>query len=116
MTQPIINNFHRTFENKYPEHNCDMTKQLNTQWTAERKLKSEAMGGYYAYPNPQLVGWNIQMRQPEYNQNFLGLKSSHFVPLQGRYTWDLYHTVDSSPRVDDKNMVHFSSQVPRQFS
>ena len=68
MTQPIIHNFHRTQENKYPEHNRNMTQQnINTNWTAYNKLVSEQKGGYNALPNPQLTGWNMQMRQPGYN-------------------------------------------------
>jgi hypothetical protein len=117
MTSIVSNNFHKTQENKYPEFNRNMTLHNNPQTSyAYQKLVREQKGGYYALPNPQLVGWNMQMRQPGYNQNFLGLKSSHFIPHTGRYTWDMYHKNDSSPKVQDKNMVYFKSQVPRQFS
>lgn len=110
-------NLHRTQANKFPEYNQNDRHMANVDyWTAHQEALRQQTGGFNAPFNPIRANFNMLNRPIPYNQNFLGLKTSHFVPEFGRFKWDLQERNDSVQKVPDSKLVFITSQVPRQFS
>ena len=110
-------NLHKTQANKFPEYNQNARQMADfDNWTSHKEAVRQQTGGFNAPFNPIRANFNMLNRPIPYNQNFLGLKSSHFVPEFGRFKWDLKESVDSRQKVPDSQICFTTSQVPRQFS
>ena len=111
------NNLSRTQANKYPEYyqNARQMADFNG-WAQHQEAVLQQTGGFNAPFNPIKANFNMINRPIPYNQNFLGLKSSHFVPGFGRFKWDLQEKNDSLQKVPDSQICFTTSQIPRQFS
>lgn len=110
-------NLYRTNANKYPEYNQNARQMADfDNWTSHQEAVRHQTGGFNAPFNPIKANFNMLNRPIPYNQNFLGLKSSHFVPEFARFKWDLQERNDSVQKVPDSKLVFTTSQVPRQFS
>jgi hypothetical protein len=111
------NNKDKTYAQKFYELNQNTTRVADPRnWTAYHERIREQTGGLNSAFNQINASFNIQSRPFVYNQNFLGLKSSHYVPNQGRFQWDLYESIDSRQRTPDSQFVFVQSQIPKQFS
>jgi hypothetical protein len=110
-------NLDRNFANKYPELNQNSKQMADFYgWSQHQEAVRQQTGGYNAPFNPIKANFNMINRPIPYNQNFLGLKTSHFVPEFGRFKWDLQERNNSLQQVPDSQICFTTSQVPRQFS
>lgn len=110
-------NLYRTQANKFPEYNQNDTHMASFDyWATHQEAVRQQSGGFNAPFNLIKANFNMINRPIPYNQNFLGLKSSHFVPEFGRFKWDLKERNDSVQKVPDSQICFTTSQVPRQFS
>ena len=116
MSLPVTSK-NQTFAQKYPEYNRNETINADyTNKTAYKLAVKEQSGGYNASFNIINAEFNMPTRQMPYNQNFLGVKSSHYVPLPQRFKWDLSERNNSIQKTPDSSILFTGSQVPRAFS
>lgn len=110
-------NHNHTNAQKYPELNQNARLMADVRgYTSYKEAIKFETGGHNAPFNPILANFNMINRPIPYNQNFLGLKTSHFVPEFARFTWSHTQANDSRQKVPDTSLIFTTSQVPRQFS
>lgn len=115
--QPIISNKNKTKAQLFYAENQNYTRTADIDSKITRNLQlREQTGGPNASFNIINSSWHIQTRPFPLNQNFLGVKTSHYVPSQGRFKWDLSERNNSFQKVPDSQILFTRSQVPRAFS
>lgn len=113
----IKTNKGKTFAQKYPELNQNETRKADyTNKIQYNERVYNQQGGIKSERMEINTPWYIGNMPLPYNQNYLGVKTSHFVPQQGPYTWDLSYRNNSTPKVPDSQLLFVKSHVPRAFS
>lgn len=113
------NNYDKTKAQNYYEFNQNVrrTADYTNKIGYREYMLFNVNEPYPRYDNVYKSDWLIQSRPilTSPNQNFVGLRSSHYVPPQGRFKIGLYEPNDSRQKMPDSSVIFTKTQVPRMY-